>query len=135
MPGLLGSVGPGWFLLLRLLVGWIILTGLGPFFLSLSKRFGMSIWSLYMWFIWLLVRLRLHHTCIEDPDVDLAWYTWSCAAEHCLLQALKAACGPCPQGPLPLPFVVRGKALFRTRLVGGRAPGKGTTRSVACSLI
>ena len=43
---------------------------------------------------------------------------------------LKVACfrpirrlgGPCPQGDLA--FLGRGKAVFRTRLVGGRAPGR-----------
>ena len=39
-----------------------------------------------------------------------------------LLSAHKAAGGPCPQGDQP--FLGRGTAVIRTRLVGGRAPGR-----------
>ena len=39
-----------------------------------------------------------------------------------LVKAYKAAGGPCPQGDPA--FLGRSKAVFRRRLVGGRAPGR-----------
>ena len=68
------------------------------------------------------VRQQLHWACLEESNVDAAWDTWSSAAEAGLLGAYKAAGGPCPQGDAP--FLGRGKAVFRTRLIGGRAPGR-----------
>ena len=66
--------------------------------------------------------MKLRQTCIDEPDVDLAWDTWCNAAELGLLEAYKVAGGPCPQGDPP--FLGRRKAVFRTRLVGGRMPGR-----------
>ena len=68
------------------------------------------------------VRQQLHRACLEEPNVNAAWGTWSSAAEASLLSAYKAAGGPCPQGDAP--FFGRGKAVFRTRLTGGRSPGR-----------
>ena len=68
------------------------------------------------------VRQQLHRTCLEEPNVDAAWSIRSTAAEFGLLSAYKVAGGPCPQGDLP--FLGRGKAVFRARLIGGRAPGR-----------
>ena len=45
---------------------------------------------------------------------------WCRAVEVGLLSAYKAAGGPCPQGDQP--FLGRGTAVIRSRLVGGRAP-------------
>ena len=47
---------------------------------------------------------------------------WCKSAEVGLLSVYKAAGGPCPQGDQP--FLGRGTAVIRTRLVGGRAPGR-----------
>ena len=66
------------------------------------------------------VRQQLHWACLEEPNVDVAWSIWCTAAESGLLCAYKAAGGPCPQGDLP--FLGRGRAVFRNWLIGGRAP-------------
>ena len=47
------------------------------------------------------VRQQLHWAGLEKPNVDAAWGIWSSAAESGLLNAYKAAGGPCPQGDLP----------------------------------
>ena len=47
---------------------------------------------------------------------------WWKAAERGLLVAYRAAGGPCPQGDRP--FLGRGAAVIRTRVVGGRTPGR-----------
>ena len=54
--------------------------------------------------------------------MEHAWGIWCRAAENGLLNAYKAAGGPCPQGDPP--FLGRAIAVFRQRLVGGRAPGR-----------
>ena len=68
------------------------------------------------------VRQQLHWACLDEPNVDTAWRIWCSSAEQGLLSAYKAAGGPCPQGDLP--FLGRGKAFIRTRVIGGRAPGR-----------
>ena len=54
--------------------------------------------------------------------MNATWDIWCNAAENGLLGAYKAAGGPQPQGDPP--FLGRGKALLRARLLGGRAPGR-----------
>ena len=68
------------------------------------------------------VRMELHQSCHTSPNVDLACDIWCRGAENGLLQAYKAAGGPCPQGDLPI--IGRGKAVIRVRQVGVRAPGE-----------
>ena len=91
---------------------------------SVSKAVQ-DVWGVYLdmlQFVPLETREQLHKACLEEPNVDAAWHIWCKAAENGLLCAYKAAGGPQPQGDLP--FLGRGKAVFRNRLLGGRAPGR-----------
>ena len=91
---------------------------------SLSKPVQ-EVWGVYLDMLQFVpgeVRQNLHKACLEEPDVNAAWGCWCTAAESGLLAAYKASGGPCPQGDLP--FLGRGSAAFRTRLIGGRAPGR-----------
>ena len=91
---------------------------------SLSKPVQ-EVWGVYLdmlQFVPVDVRQQLHRACLEEPNVNAAWGIWCTAAENGLLYAYKAAGGPCPQGDPP--FLGRGKAVFRTKLIGGRAPGR-----------
>ena len=83
------------------------------------------VWEVYLDILRLVpleVRDDLHKFCHIEPDPDRAWEAWCRAAEVGLLSAHKAAGGPCPQGDQP--FLGGGTAVIRTRLVGGRAPGR-----------
>ena len=91
---------------------------------SLSKPVQEA-WKVYLealQFVPLEVRQRLHWACLGEPNVDVAWGGWSDAAENGSLAAYKSAGGPCPQGDLP--YLGRGKAVYRIRLIGGRPPGR-----------
>ena len=90
-----------------------------------SSKPVQEVWGIYMdelQYVPVGVRQQLHWACLEEPNVDAAWSIWCGAAESGLLIAYKAAGGPCPQGDAP--FFGRGRAVFRTRLIGGRAPGR-----------
>ena len=85
----------------------------------------MEVWGIYLdllQYVPIDVRQQLHKACFEEPNVNAAWKIWCHAAEKGLLSAYKAAGGPCPQGDPP--FLGRGGAVFRNRLLGGRAPGR-----------
>ena len=89
-----------------------------------SSKSVQEVWRVYLdllRFVPVEVRQQLHWACLEEPNVDTAWSIWSGAAEVGLLSAYKVARGPCPQSDAP--FFGRGKAVFRTRLIGGRAIG------------
>ena len=83
------------------------------------------VWEVYLEILRLVpleVRDDLHRFCHLEPDVERAWKGWCKAAEVGLLSVYKAAVGPCPQGDQPV--LGGGTAVIRTRLVGGRAPGR-----------
>ena len=67
------------------------------------------------------VRQQLHRACLEEPNVDAALGIWCAAAESGLLGSYKAAGGPCPQRTS---LSGRRKSFFRSRFIGGRAPGR-----------
>ena len=91
---------------------------------SVSKAVQ-DVWGIYLdklQFVPVETREQLHKACLEEPNVDAAWHIWCKAGESGLLCAYKAAGGPQPQGDLP--FLGRGRAIFRNRLLGGRAHGR-----------
>ena len=90
-----------------------------------ASRPVLEVWGIYLDLLQYVpfgVRQQLHKACLEEPDVNTAWRIWCDAAERGLLSVYKAAGGPCPQGDLP--FLGRSNAVFRNRLLGGRAPGR-----------
>ena len=91
---------------------------------STSKAVQVA-WAVYLEILRLVpleVRDDLHRFCHIGPDVVRAWEAWCRAAEVGLLSACKAASGPCLQGDQP--FLGKGTAVIRTKLVGGRALGR-----------
>ena len=72
-------------------------------------------------FEWLKPDLGKSFADFVSPSLMLM-LPWSGAAGAGLLTAYKVAGSPCPQGDFP--FLGRGEAVIRLRLVGGRAPGR-----------
>ena len=81
----------------------------------------MGVYLELLQFVPVEVRQQLHRACLEEPNVDAALGIWCAAAGTGLLGAYKAAGGPCPQRT---PLSGWRKSFFRSRFIGGRAPGR-----------